>query len=245
MHNINKMGDGSKKYFLISVAIHVVLLTALALLWKGKKQEFKIIEVEIAPVKIGGGKAPAPVKIKIPGFSPPSLSPSPSPLPASPESFSLPSTAPSLPTYTMPAGPAPSPITPSVEAPPSPEPSSVGAPGPQPELPALPTGTGGGGVEGQSEGINWQGGRGRKLISKPIPPVPDKIKTKGATVKKFTAVLEFKVNEMGSVTDVQVVKTSGDWEVDRYFLNTLKQWKFEAVPGREDTGRIKMVLELK
>lgn len=84
------------------------------------------------------------------------------------------------------------------------------------------------------EGLSWsiEGPVGsRRILRRPLPNSPEWVSRRGL---ELSVQIKFQVMEDGSVkTGAVIKKTSGFPEIDRLSLESLRTWKFEAIPPGE------------
>ena len=82
-----------------------------------------------------------------------------------------------------------------------------------------------------------------RLLNSPKIEVPDNL-----SIKKLNRMplLKFEINEDGSVSKVDFVKSSRSPEIDKSILQRVKEWKFSAAPAcGMRLVRMKIIIDLR
>jgi TonB family protein len=76
-------------------------------------------------------------------------------------------------------------------------------------------------------------GGGRKILSQPLPTVPEWLEETGEEVQ---VVVRYSINSTGDVISISLIRSSAYPELDRRVMAKIEQWKFEA--GKESQQKM-------
>ncbi len=80
----------------------------------------------------------------------------------------------------------------------------------------------------------------RKMIYFPLPDCPEWLDDE----KKYDIDLKLEINNKGIVNNIEIIKSSGLYELDDYLIKSVKNWKFEESEQGFENVPVKIKYEI-